>query len=87
MHNSLHYFNSTKVRLKRSTRVACPSRSVFQFHKGPIKTKVTLDNDLKQSDFNSTKVRLKPEEDGFSGEAPKFQFHKGPIKTADLPSI
>ena len=54
------YFNSIKVRLKRSRRWAVCSSSVFQFHKGTIKTGCRYGFAPVCSNFNSIKVRLKP---------------------------
>ena len=56
--------------------------SVFQFHKGTIKTKLPFGSLLTLSNFNSIKVRLKlapAQRNLFNQQA--FQFHKGTIKT------
>ena len=53
----------------------------FQFHKGTIKTALTIFAELFTQYFNSIKVRLKPVAAKASEFAPLFQFHKGTIKT------
>ena len=57
--------------------------SVFQFHKGTIKTLITMLNISKRIiNFNSIKVRLKHLVDQIKiGVEGLFQFHKGTIKT------
>ena len=54
---------------------------MFQFHKGTIKTAVSL-NILKHlTSFNSIKVRLRQGVDDKGEYLLMFQFHKGTIKT------
>ena len=54
----------------------------FQFHKGTIKTALTIVLNLRNHYFNSIKVRLKRDEWGkWSDAVQAFQFHKGTIKT------
>ena len=76
-------FNSMKVRLKHDCARTDTHEIQFQFHEGPIKTKVILcyrTGDF--SRFNSMKVRLKREQLArLENDAKQFQFHEGPIKT------
>ena len=59
--SSLTNFNSIKVRLEQLSR-RFPSRyTVFQFHKGAIRTAERAADVEKNKDFNSIKVRLEPE--------------------------
>ena len=57
--NDLSYFNSIKVRLKHIGCVALQVVTVFQFHKGTIKTFLFSSIFRKITHFNSIKVRLK----------------------------
>ena len=52
-------FNSIKVRLKRDGSFSFTAPTLFQFHKGTIKTTYALTRDTALLDFNSIKVRLK----------------------------
>ena len=76
------HFNSIKVRLKLQAIAALAlSGKRFQFHKGTIKTLLTLSKLSFHSHFNSIKVRLKPLEETNEEAFAEFQFHKGTIKT------
>ena len=77
------YFNSIKVQLKLCTLDGLSvSRSIFQFHKGTIKTS-HLHHALCDvlANFNSIKVQLKHSMSLKSVALFIFQFHKGTIKT------
>ncbi len=71
-----------KVRLKPVEQIRAIYNYTFQFHEGPIKTRLGLSERSLRQGFNSMKVRLKHERAKQAGpdEAP-FQFHEGPIKT------
>ena len=57
--------------------------TLFQFHKGTIKTAYLAKALLVQQNFNSIKVRLKLQSKLESAKIPyAFQFHKGTIKTS-----
>ena len=76
------YFNSIKVRLKLFIQLPEDEKYLFQFHKGTIKTEVTVQIACQHLNFNSIKVRLKlPTQTSPSDSACTFQFHKGTIKT------
>ena len=79
------YFNSIKVRLKPGVAAPLGFATIFQFHKGTIKTcaRHTFAT-MMLTHFNSIKVRLKPLSLAEKGRSSSFQFHKGTIKT--LPS-
>ena len=52
-------FNSIKVRLERLLEfIAEPTKPIFQFHKGAIRTYLVSDDKLYVGNFNSIKVRL-----------------------------
>ena len=75
------HFNSIKVQLELRLADDWYIPSLFQFHKGTIRTideRVAHDKLL---NFNSIKVQLEPK----PGREPlakiKFQFHKGTIRT------
>ena len=74
-------FNSIKVRLKPNILMKDVTLSLFQFHKGTIKTVQQTPPTLIHSHFNSIKVRLKQlgVDNALGFEV--FQFHKGTIKT------
>ena len=74
-------FNSIKVRLEPEKFAEAIGCSVFQFHKGTIRTEktVTLTND--DVNFNSIKVRLEPILLLYPQFNNLFQFHKGTIRT------
>ena len=57
--------------------------SLFQFHKGTIKTYNRQGLRRLILHFNSIKVRLKPLYLALDQEVYPFQFHKGTIKTKD----
>ena len=75
------HFNSIKVRLKRQGRRRAWAVSLFQFHKGTIKTLHNPCMESKVHHFNSIKVRLKQISWFFINLLYWFQFHKGTIKT------
>ena len=62
IHLLQHYkcedFNSIKVRLELSEKIDFSLITIFQFHKGAIRTRVDLVTAQNQSYFNSIKVRL-----------------------------
>ena len=57
------------------------AQTLFQFHKGTIKTNHGVADFRECVYFNSIKVRLKPAASLGSAAAGVFQFHKGTIKT------
>ena len=75
------YFNSIKVRLKHKFSERVSMFTLFQFHKGTIKTPVSRRFLVKSLHFNSIKVRLKLPAQRNIAEMTIFQFHKGTIKT------
>ena len=76
------YFNSIKVQLKPHTHEFSGSASIFQFHKGTIKTVIGQKDNLKLLHFNSIKVQLKRKAQRWADcRLYEFQFHKGTIKT------
>ena len=77
----MHYFNSIKVRLERTSKSVCCFSVLFQFHKGAIRTTDALYDLSKDGYFNSIKVRLERLPDFISFTHPIFQFHKGAIRT------
>ena len=52
------HFNSIKVRLERQKVRSGDTRSIFQFHKGAIRTTPSLKACRMHNYFNSIKVRL-----------------------------
>ena len=61
--------------------------TLFQFHKGTIKTMMAACDTMSISHFNSIKVRLK-RIGGFTiNSSYIFQFHKGTIKTICFVSL
>ena len=78
---SYFYFNSIKVRLKPDIIWLRQFVSIFQFHKGTIKTLILNALSALIIDFNSIKVRLKLNINGNVQYVLTFQFHKGTIKT------
>ena len=74
-------FNSIKVRLKPNVETLKGCASLFQFHKGTIKTRTARDLSTCENNFNSIKVRLKQEAQDLKVRFHIFQFHKGTIKT------
>ena len=74
-------FNSIKVRLKQHTCISPRHRTLFQFHKGTIKTNYEKNLSIRQTNFNSIKVRLKQGINNATQTFIAFQFHKGTIKT------
>ena len=59
MDGTLAHFNSIKVRLKHALPTSEPKVSIFQFHKGTIKTHMGITCNPDNLYFNSIKVRLK----------------------------
>ena len=58
------------------------SLSLFQFHKGTIRTRILAVILIKFLDFNSIKVQLELWQFGIcDSKRTKFQFHKGTIRT------
>ena len=55
--------------------------SIFQFHKGAIRTRKQTDRGKHPSYFNSIKVRLELKAHFGVTPSDKFQFHKGAIRT------
>ena len=75
-------FNSIKVRLEPYNHLASGYQTLFQFHKGAIRTGVAFEFDAPNTDFNSIKVRLERLSSASSTSGMnKFQFHKGAIRT------
>ena len=54
----LLYFNSIKVQLELDDAHHALLLTVFQFHKGTIRTFYDFDNDFIDKNFNSIKVQL-----------------------------
>ena len=55
----MRYFNSIKVRLEPPQAQRERFEAAFQFHKGTIRTHISVGRTLKQAKhFNSIKVRL-----------------------------
>ena len=52
------YFNSIKVRLEHNSGFDFIAPSLFQFHKGTIRTRDARNYPTPHRDFNSIKVRL-----------------------------
>ena len=55
--------------------------SIFQFHKGAIRTYRSTDERAYMSNFNSIKVRLERGITQATTRLSLFQFHKGAIRT------
>ena len=53
-------FNSIKVQLELKAQKISESGLMFQFHKGAIRTDVTVDQFAELFSFNSIKVQLEP---------------------------
>ena len=54
----------------------------FQFHKGTIRTVISITSFLLFANFNSIKVQLEPfSRDILTSPVKTFQFHKGTIRT------
>ena len=76
------YFNSIKVRLEHSKTAGDILRNtLFQFHKGTIRTKEDTALPQHGQDFNSIKVRLELPVITIFVPFALFQFHKGTIRT------
>ena len=54
----MSHFNSIKVRLEPLPNELTALGSLFQFHKGTIRTKYAESRESAADDFNSIKVRL-----------------------------
>ena len=74
-------FNSIKVRLEHKLQDSIFDLSVFQFHKGAIRTICVMQPVTFHVNFNSIKVRLEREFGICDSKRTKFQFHKGAIRT------
>ena len=74
-------FNSIKVRLERSPTKIQPDVSLFQFHKGAIRTWLPREKAAGIAHFNSIKVRLELSIVLKVIMYALFQFHKGAIRT------
>ena len=76
------YFNSIKVRLELGILNENRQVTVFQFHKGAIRTMLGFYLIGTNLYFNSIKVRLELKKE-FPNEvcSVTFQFHKGAIRT------
>ena len=57
------------------------STTIFQFHKGAIRTTNMGIVEYRCANFNSIKVRLEPQCQAECEVHPQFQFHKGAIRT------
>ena len=55
--------------------------SLFQFHKGTIRTSAHVEVYVDVAHFNSIKVRLEPLSASSVSISTPFQFHKGTIRT------
>ena len=76
------YFNSIKVRLKRSSTIHERDYTEdFNSIKVRLKLEAPEDATDEKPYFNSIKVRLKPPAGNREIIRDKFQFHKGTIKT------
>ena len=79
---TLRNFNSIKVQLEPSAPShQCPLSTVFQFHKGTIRTIKSLFVLKIFLDFNSIKVQLELLGELCMPSYREFQFHKGTIRT------
>ena len=77
------YFNSIKVQLEQQFVSYFSAKSVFQFHKGTIRTFLFPSMWFTCIHFNSIKVQLELKFAQKQIHRPgKFQFHKGTIRTA-----
>ena len=76
-----YHFNSIKVRLEPDRKGIMQIITVFQFHKGAIRTESTDLVGQYIHHFNSIKVRLEPDRKGIMQIITVFQFHKGAIRT------
>ena len=56
--------------------------SIFQFHKGTIRTCTQQNVRVTLINFNSIKVRLEPYDALSIDNRHQFQFHKGTIRTS-----
>ena len=77
----LPHFNSIKVQLEHRLKNDIFDLSIFQFHKGTIRTTYDDDNLPLFSYFNSIKVQLELSRDILTSPVKTFQFHKGTIRT------
>ena len=81
-------FNSIKVRLRQCSSVQINLTTLFQFHKGTIKTAILCISHEHRNCFNSIKVRLRLAAAApIPAYWPWFQFHKGTIKTTLKSSV
>ena len=77
----MNNFNSIKVRLKRYVATAKLLNSLFQFHKGTIKTEQVANNMKVGQAFQFHKGTIKTYVATGKLLNSLFQFHKGTIKT------
>ena len=75
------------MRLEPSDFVIPEMDSIFQFHKGAIRTLAAYNLQLDLLHFNSIKVRLELTLNGLLIHLLKFQFHKGAIRTSSRRSF
>ena len=64
-----------------SDKPQCSSDKTFQFHKGTIRTVLTVECENGYDHFNSIKVRLELASAVSPETVNTFQFHKGTIRT------
>ena len=76
----ISYFNSIKVRLKRTRSNLTSIQAIFQFHKGTIKTYFWWWTFASFLHFNSIKVRLKHKYDGADNDQFNFNSIKVRLK-------
>ena len=74
-------FNSIKVQLEQAIEDYYIDFSVFQFHKGTIRTWTLFHSLSLTLYFNSIKVQLEHVESPIVDVNHEFQFHKGTIRT------
>ena len=78
-----NYFNSIKVRLKLNRVLAHNYLTLFQFHKGTIKTQGGRGSGRSLRRFQFHKGTIKTSMNvAHTDRITRFQFHKGTIKTA-----
>ena len=79
-------FNSIKVQLEQYRGKPRKQPSVFQFHKGTIRTSDLKKHYSELAHFNSIKVQLERETTHAMMMNNPFQFHKGTIRTGGVKS-
>ena len=75
------YFNSIKVQLEHRVEAIEKLGTIFQFHKGTIRTTIEISIYWGLFHFNSIKVQLEPKPAETPNHLLQFQFHKGTIRT------